>query len=466
MLKFFTLLNLTGLFLFRALFLTDVMITHETPATMQAGTEVKVTVTIDKGQLAGFAKLQIDLPEGLSATAIETKGASFTYAEGKAKFIWMALPSQPQFSVSYTLTAAANATGTLPVNGKFSYIEDNERKSEDLATTTVTITGAAAVAQDNSTTDPMTITPANANDVSFAGGGAPVASAEVATLSGVAPQQGAGGVSAVRSISAVSESEMLVEVTVNKGELRGFGKLQETIPDGFTALEKNSNEAIFTNQGRVVKFVWLNLPASHELKVSYKLRANGAAEGEHTVNGEFGYLLNDETQKAVVGSTTFFTGPKAMESLAQQTAQTTQAPEVTEPVKTAVVPQVQETKVEAPDAAAKPKKEAPAKTSSSIPSPETGVTYKVQIMAAHREVGGEYFAQTHSYMGDFGVERHEGWIKYVTGRYADYRAARDQRNGLVNAGHNFPGPFVTAYNSGERITVQEALMVSNQKWVQ
>ncbi len=473
MLKFFTLLNLTGLFLFRALFLTDVMITHETPTTMQAGSEVKVTVTIDKGQLAGFAKLQIDLPEGLSATAIETKGASFTYAEGKAKFIWMALPSQPQFSVSYTLTASPNASGTLPINGKFSYIEDNERKSEDLATTTVTITGAAAMAEDNSTTDPMDqSTAGNANDVASAGGGVPAATAEVATLSGVAAQQGAGGVSAVRSISAVTESEMLVEVTVNKGDLRGFGKLQETIPEGFTAMEKSSNEAIFTSQGRVVKFVWLNLPASQELKVSYKLRASGATEGEHTVNGEFGYLLNDETQKAVVGSTTFFTGPKAMESAAQQqptpteqVAQTPQTTRTTEQPATEAVPPVKETPKEAV-AAAQPRKEAPATASSRIPTPETGVTYKVQIMAAHREVGGEYFAEQHRYMGDFGVERHEGWIKYVTGRFAEYRAARDQRNAYLSVGHNFPGPFVTAYNGGERITVQEALMVSNQKWVQ
>ena len=108
MIKFLTLLNLSGILLFNAFFLTNVVITHETPATMQAGTEVKVTVTIDKGSLNGFAKLQIDLPEGLSATAIETKGASFTFADGKAKFIWMALPNQPQFKVSYTLGAAAD----------------------------------------------------------------------------------------------------------------------------------------------------------------------------------------------------------------------------------------------------------------------------------------------------------------------------------------------------------------------
>ncbi|HRH39135.1 MAG TPA: hypothetical protein PK760_12355, partial [Flavobacteriales bacterium] len=475
--KFLTLLNLSGILLFNAFFLTNVVITHETPATMQAGTEVKVTVTIDKGSLNGFAKLQIDLPEGLSATAIETKGASFTFADGKAKFIWMALPNQPQFKVSYTLGAAADATGSLPINGKFSYIEDNERKTEDLATTTVTLTGSAT-AVDNSTAPPadvstVALTPTdNSSDVTFAGGGAPIKEAEIVNESGIAPQQGAGGVMGTRTISAVTETEMLVEVVVNKGDIRGFGKLQETIPAGFTALEKSSSEAIFTTQDRIVKFVWLNLPASKELKVMYKLRANSQPDGEYTVNGEFGYLLNDETQKAVLGSTNFFTGPKALETQAVATqtepAKPTEPVKTTEPVKAKPEPS-KTTSVSEGDGATAQKEKPTSKPKSNSPKvtgPETGVTYKVQIMAAHREVGSEYFDHQFHYSGDFSIERHEGWIKYVTGRHSDYRSARDQRAGFVSAGHNFRGPFVTAYNNGDRITVQEALMISNQKWVQ
>ena len=482
MIKLLTLLNLSGILLFNAFFLTNVVITHETPATMQAGTEVKVTVTIDKGTLNGFAKLQIDLPDGLSATAIETKGASFTFADGKAKFIWMALPNQPQFKVSYTLGAANDATGSLPINGKFSYIEDNERKTEDLATTSVTITGGA-VAQDNSVapspaaSTSAPVVPDNSNDVTFAGGGAPIKEAEIVDEAGIAPQQGAGGVMGTRSISAVTETEMLVEVTVNKGDIRGFGKLQETIPAGFTALEKNSNEAIFTTQDRIVKFVWLNLPAAKELKVVYKLRANGQPDGEYTVNGEFGYLLNDETQKAVLGSSNFFTGPKAMETpqlATTEPAKTTEPTKTTEPAKTtesAKTTEPEKTKTEPvktakEDGAIAQKEKTKPKATPKVSGPETGVTYKVQIMAAHREVGSEYFDRQFHYSGDFSIERHEGWIKYVTGRHNDYRSARDQRAGFVSAGHNFRGPFVTAYNNGDRITVQEALMISNQKWVQ
>lgn len=104
-------------------------------------------------------------------------------------------------------------------------------------------------------------------------------------------------------------------------------------------------------------------------------------------------------------------------------------------------------------------------TASRIPAPEKGVTYKVQITAAHREVGRSYFKARHSYSGDFQIERHEGWIKYVTGSHTAYKEARDQRVAYVQAGHNFPGPFVTAYNNGSRITVQEALLLSAQQWI-
>jgi len=480
MIKAVAIFNLFGLFLFNALFLAEITITQDVPATMQAGSEVKVTVTVEKGDLSGFAKLQIDLPEGMTATAIETKGASFTFADQKAKFIWMALPAHPTFKVTYTLAVAANASGSAPVTGKFSFIEDNERKTKDLPVSSVTII-PGAVAQ--SATEPEQQPAAAAaqtdasNDVVFAGGAAPVKSVAVENRSGIAPQQGKGNVGATRTVTPVSAEEMLVEVVVKKGDIRGFGKLQETIPAGFTALEKASDEAIFTAQDRIVKFVWLNLPSRGELKVTYKLRSNGQPEGEYTVNGEFGYLLNDETQKAVVGSTNFFTGAKALAMLAQeqdrlkeqQAKDTDLALKEAQPTNTTTQATTTTTaQQEQPksDAVAQTATTKPRTGAARIPTPETGVTYKVQITAAHREVGREYFAQRHNYTGEFGIERHEGWIKYTTGRFPRYNEARDQRQAYISAGHNFPGPFVTAYNNGERITVQEALMLSNQKWVQ
>lgn len=493
------LINFIGLLLIDPFFLADLSITQNVPTTMQPGTEVRVTVTVEKGTLSGFAKLQLDMPPGMSVTAIDTKGASFTFADQKAKFIWMALPSTPTFKVIYTLTADASLSGNQPVQGRFSYIEDNERKTYDLPTSTINLgnAGAVQVAETTSADGP------SSTDLASAAGSAPAGTSMMAVIdnaSGVAPTQGGGGVTATRTITPVNDKEMLVEVIVKKGDIRGFGKLQETIPQGFTALEKTSSEAIFTTQDRIAKFVWLNLPASSEVKVVYKLRANEHPEGEYTIDGEFGYLLNDETQKAVVGTSKFFIGPKVMDPVAHTPAAVTPpapqgvdlaAKEIAEEAARAEKARVEAARAESARAAAAAKEAAereaaaakaaraaeaaaakaqkPAaepKRATSVPAPEKGVVYKVQISAGHREVGKSYFVARHRYSGNFSIERHQGWIKYVAGNFGSYSEARDQRVAFNTAGHDFPGPFVTAYNNGDRITVQEALVLSNQKWVQ
>jgi hypothetical protein len=270
------------------------------------------------------------------------------------------------------------------------------------------------------------------------------------------PPQGPGNISAKRIISRVSSSEVLVTVTIDKGDLRGFGKLQENLPIGFSAVSKENDEAIFSTKDQVAKFIWLNLPSKNELTVSYQLVANDQPEGEYTISGDFGYLMNDLTQRYEVGQTKFFTGVRAMQgevAIAEQPAPKPAAP--------ATATQTAHPPANAPKTAAETVTAQAAKVTS-VPSPETGITYKVQITAAHREVGHPYFIQRHHYSGDFSIEHHEGWIKYVTGNFDAYAAARDRRQSYIAANYNFPGPFVTAYNNGERITVQEALMIARQ----
>jgi hypothetical protein len=91
------------------------------------------------------------------------------------------------------------------------------------------------------------------------------------------------------------------------------------------------------------------------------------------------------------------------------------------------------------------------------------INYKVQILAGHRIISNKQVSNQYKYNGEYSLETHNGWIKYTVGSNSKYSNARDSRNDLKN--YNFPGPFVTAYNYGERISVQEALILTSQNWV-
>ena len=98
-----------------------------------------------------------------------------------------------------------------------------------------------------------------------------------------------------------------------------------------------------------------------------------------------------------------------------------------------------------------------------ISSADEGINYRVQICATKKVAEKNYFKKHKNFNFDVTIENHEGWIKYTTGEYPLYKQARNSRS-LIDENYDLDGPFVAAYNYGERITVQEAIMISNQKW--
>lgn len=89
----------------------------------------------------------------------------------------------------------------------------------------------------------------------------------------------------------------------------------------------------------------------------------------------------------------------------------------------------------------------------------------MQIAATHQNISDNHFKNKYSLNDKIAREMHEGWNKFTIGGYTTYKEARDKRNVVWN-NHKITDAFVTAYNNGVRVTVQEALMISNQKWIQ
>ncbi|MBA3705421.1 MAG: hypothetical protein H0W84_05840 [Bacteroidetes bacterium] len=86
----------------------------------------------------------------------------------------------------------------------------------------------------------------------------------------------------------------------------------------------------------------------------------------------------------------------------------------------------------------------------------------MQIAALRRAKDANVLAALFKINENVSTEMAQGFTKYTVGSHPEYKNARDAREEIKNKG--VIGPFVTAYNSGKRITVQEALMISNQKW--
>jgi hypothetical protein len=273
-----------------------------------------------------------------------------------------------------------------------------------------------------------------------------------------------------------------VTLNVVNANLQGFAKIKERIPSGFTVNEDDSDGAVVTIESDGIKYIWFEAPDLKSFKVSYRM----VGSGNPNVVGTFSYVDNNTPKEIPV----IDAESPAVDPLAANTQQQTNAVVVKEPTTTKVETQVKtdtkptstEEKVTDTPKNASTSTE-PAKTSTQpkattgstsvtadkknnvVPSPETGVVYKVQIMAAHRLVNASYFKSNHNFSESFTVENHEEWIKYATGSWKQYVEARTDRERIKKL-YNFKGPFVTAYNDGERITVQEALMLTKQEWVQ
>lgn len=439
--------NIINILLFSLL--GGVNMTMRTPTAVNAGDEFMVEVTLNKGSADGFARFQQKLPLGLTAQVVESSKADFSFSDQQIKFIWLSLPEDKDIKIVYKVKVDERLRGSFNLKGDFSYIVNNEKKTETSETKAIDISPSLAI-------NPNLIVDINEfqnliptqQPVSF------IASNNVKCVRQTPYPSGEG-------------NDLSVNLLVSKGNTQKFAKIEESIPGGFTAEAVDTRDAAFTFKEQKAKFIWMNLPAEQRFTVSYRLIPNdGKGSTTASIAGQFSYMVNEATKIINITQKDIDLkniDPSQLDGILRSMDAGYGNAQITSGFTYG------EGGVEVPiqykEIVDRPKKQAPPEFNMQpyMLEPENGVYYRVQVAAGHKPINiKKYFVRLNI---DYEVrtEQHQGWYKYSIGSFREYKEARNFRINIWNTS-KANDAFVAAYNNGKRITVQEALMITNQQW--
>lgn len=480
MLKQIILIFNSFVFLLYSLLFNEPAIIGNFPKAVKPGSEFTAEITVKKGSVTGFSKLQLEVPKGLTIKELENQGSIFTFDSGIAKFIWTSTPEQEEFTVKFTVAVAPSQSGSSTIKAKYSFVTDNNKQVIEMTPADINVSSDApdAVLATNTTatnTD-VAVTTNNTNSNTTSTTSNPTTN-QTANTNVVEPTTSQTAISSNSSTDAktiackrtitngTNANEYNVEIRLNKPGVTGFAKYQEIVPEGYTARIDKSSGCDFSFSDKKAKFVWVSVPEEEVVIVSYILEKPASASSNDVLTGEFSYLEDNKTKKVKSSSDAIAITP-VNNTLAVNTTTTNSVSNSTNTSNnnvattnnttsnnnTASNNTVSNTKTNTQTTAQNPP----------ISKNNGSISYAVQIGAFRGSVSSESLANRYGIGETVRSEMVDGLNKFLVGNFPEYRSARDHRENVKGKG--VYGAFVVAYNSSQRITVQEALMISNQQW--
>jgi cell division septation protein DedD len=438
------------LFLGNAMLLAQgpVSVKMTVPSVVGAGQEFRVTITIDKGKLEEFSRLQQELPAGLEAEQENSGSADYSFDNQRVRFIWLKLPSENPIILNYKVKVNERVKGTFTLGGEFSYVEDNERKSVNIQTENINITPSPTIAADKQIE---------------------IGSFTSALAAEQASSPANNTVSCIRQTPYKSRTgnDIIVNLLIYKRDMNKFAKIEEQIPPGFEAVAMESREGLFTFKEGVAKFVWMNLPEEPGFTVSYRLIPEASKSlNDLRISGSLSFILEGRNISVEVVQKDVYlsgiSGPniealmKSLESGEKLPAgKPVQAERTEEKPVAEEKPVVREEKPAVRETRTQPSSTGPSGIPESQQLPiQTGIYYRVQLAATGRFSDANKEFAAYRLSRPVLVERHDGLYKYTVGSFSTYSQASDFRNTVLSAG--ITGAFVVAYKDGKRINVIDA----------
>jgi len=468
-------------------------ITQYIPNSALTGTEFIEEIVISKPvTVNSFAKFEQQLPKGMVAIGLDIKGGTLTQDENNlVKIIWYKISDLDQFTIKLRiLVDYETSLNEYALSSRFAYLENNTRYTVSSETSKILIEKGADKEVDENEKELSKIADTTLHK---------------ALTDNIDKMLREAGVACTQVSEMLSKTEAKIDIRIVKGKISGFAKIEEPICEGVTAVNIENGGAVFTFAEGKVKYVWTDLPAGQNVTVSFKLVRNKEAGWitRCTVGGDFSYLEGEKSLRCNFNSVTvdFEKGvtvsnvpmpanaaaqlavnesnpnsaandaqrnAPVSEAIVQKNAESIESKPTQEVVskitETPIVAKTEINETEKPTNSEKKETTATTENSNKTSNnPVAGLMFKVQVCATHRTVDATFVKTNYKLPEEVMQEMHEGWFKFTVGGYGQYVEARNKREEL--APYNLPGPFVTAYNNGNRITVQEALMISKQQWV-
>ena len=452
---FFILINSLTLFIF-GLFQTDnsVTIKNNIPSNFIVGQEVAVEFRISKGIQTGFAKFQLELPDGISIIKKDEMNSIYSIQNGVAQWIWSEVPEDEELLIKLTLVASELGIGIKTFNSNYSFIEKNEKKVFNMLPLEASI-------QNNIINNKVSVI----KD----------------TLTKAEPNT---SIDVVRLISdGPNANEKTITIKIKKGDTKGFAKYSDEIDLNLNAKAIKTDGSSFSVSDGKIKFVWVDVPTKSELEVSYHIDLNN--KNSNILKGEYSYLEKNQSKKYIVKPDSLVIG-KLKDEINLQAVQKTEAAKsivqeneanqltskkIIEDSKSNLTVEKTSTLVtEAPNLVKKEANEVktiPAKAEIVKETPQivnADPNFVVQIGAfKNTKIVATVLIKKYRITDKIVDELHDGFSKFMVGNHNLYKEARKHRD-IIKSKHGVKDAFIAAYNVGKRITVQEALMVSKQSW--
>ena len=240
-----------------------------------------------------------------------------------------------------------------------------------------------------------------------------------------------------RKATSLDSSQTDVTLEVSDVPEGAFVKWTEYIPEGCTCDVVDDAGASLRQTLNTQIFLWFQTKSPEPLRPTYRLRCARALE-KSTLEGTLEVAFGTRTKTTDIAKTVWMES----DSFLNETMSLTQ-------------PSDRQSDARAVDSQS---------SVGTAPAPDLGVAFAVQLLANHRDLSTNEWTDDVGFFGPTHTIRHEGWHKHLTDNVSSYAKARAMRSDIWE-GTAATDAFVTASLEGERITVQEALLISDQTWI-